>query len=246
MSGAAAGNAGITHRSLKPVPDLDNTSEAEAHMQATRSNAALTDGLHSPWRWPLVSALMLVVAACGGGGSDSTLPAPTAASTGSISGTVVGSSSGAALSGVAVKSAGRSASTAADGSYTLTEVPTGDGKVIAFELAGHAKGVLAVSVTAGATSGVNARLTRVGATQTFDAATATTIVVAGSSAQVSLPAAGFVTATGATASGMVTAEVTPINPAIDPGNMPGNYTALAAGSNAPQQIESFGALSVTL
>jgi|GEM_PF-1984839 len=215
-------------------------------MQATRSgDATPTDSSPSRGRWPFVAALMLVVAGCGGGGSYSTPPPPVTA-TGSVSGTVVVSSTGAALTGVAVTSAGRSASTAADGSYTLTEVPTGDGKVIAFELAGHAKGVLAVSVAAGATTRANARLTPVGATQSFDAATATTVAVTGSPAQVSLPAAGLVTATGATFTGTVTAEVTPINPANDPANMPGNYTAMAAGSNAPQTIESFGALNVTL
>ena len=215
-------------------------------MQATRSGGAtVTDSLRSPWRWSLVVASMLVVAACGGG-SDSTMPAPPVAATGSVSGTVVVSNSGAALAGVAVTSAGRSASTAADGTYTLTGVPTGDGEVITFELAGHAKGVLAVSVAASATTRANARLTPVGATQSFDAATATTVGVVGSPAQVSLPAAGLVTATGAAFTGMVTAEVTPINPANDPANMPGNYTAMAAGSNAPQPIESFGALNVTL
>jgi hypothetical protein len=166
--------------------------------------------------------------------------------TGSVSGTVVASRTGAALTGVAVTTAGHSVSTAADGTYTLTDVPTGDAKLVTFELAGHARGVLAVSVAANATARADARLTPVGATQTFDAATATTVVVAGSAAQVSLPAAGLVTSTGAAFTGTVTAEVTPINPANDPGNMPGSYTAMAAGSNAPQTIESFGALNVTL
>lgn len=185
-------------------------------------------------------ALMLVIAACGSG-SESPMPA-----TGTVSGTVVVSSTGAALAGVAVTSAGRSASTAADGSYTLTEVPPGDGKVVAFELAGHAKGMLIVSVAAGATARANARLTPVGATQSFDAATAATVTVAGSPAQVSLPAATLVTASGAAATGTVTVEVTPINPATNPANMPGNYTAQVAGGGTPQPIESFGALNVTL
>ncbi len=189
--------------------------------------------------------MALVVGACGGG-SDSPKQGPTVGTTGSISGTVVASRTGVALSGVTVASAGHSASTAADGSYTLTDVPTGDGKVITFELAGHARGVLAVSVAASAVARANARLTPVGATQSFDAAMATTVAVAGSAAQVSLPAAGLVTATGAAFMGTAMVEVTPINPANDAGNMPGNYTAMAAGSTAPQTIESFGALNVTL
>jgi len=215
-------------------------------MQATRSSGATpTSPLMSLLRWPLLVAAVLVVGACGGG-SDSPAQVPPAVTTGSVSGTVVVSSTGAALSGVAVTSAGRSVRSAADGSYTLTEVPTGDANVVTFELAGHAKGVLAVSVAASATSRADVRLTPVGATRSFDSATAVTVAVAGSAAQVSLPAAGLVTASGAAFTGTATVEVTPINPANDPTNMPGNYTAMAAGSNAPQTIESFGALSVTL
>ena len=212
-------------------------------MQATRPTGATpTNPSSSPWRWPLAMALMLVLAGCGGDDDGAATPA----ATGTVSGTVVASGNGAALASVTVTSAARSTSTAADGSYTLTDVPAGDGKVVAFELAGHAKGVRTVSVAEGATARANVRLTPVGATQSFDATTAVTITVPGTPAQVSLPAAGLVTAAGAAPTGAATAEVTPINPATDPNNMPGNYTAQAAGGGAPQPIESFGALNVTL
>ena len=213
-------------------------------MQATRSGCSTPANSSSAlWRWLLAMALMGVIAGCGGGGDGAATPA---APTGTVNGSVVASNTGAALAGVAVTSGTRSTSSAADGSFTLTEVPSGDGQVVAFVLAGHAKGVLTVPVAAGATARVNARLTPVGATQSFDAATAATVTVAGSPAQVRLPAAGLVTASGAAATGTVTAEVTPINPATNPANMPGNYTAQAAGSGTPQPIESFGALNVTL
>ena len=196
----------------------------------------------------LTLTLALAISGCGGG-DDSEAPAPAIppAATGSVSGTVVASRSGAALAGVAVTADGRSTSTAADGSYTLTEVPAGDAKLLAFERAGHAKSVQVVAVSAGATARASARLTPIGAAQTFDAATGATVSVAGSTARVSLPPAGLVGASGAAATGPVTAEVTPINPATDPANMPGNYTAQAAvAGGAPQPIESFGALNVTL
>ena len=198
------------------------------------------------WRWLLALALLLIVAACGGGGGDGT-PAtpPPATPTGTVSGTVVVADSGAALAGVTVSAAGRTASTAADGSYTLGDVPTGNAQVVSFDVAGHTKGLLSVSIAAGATARADARLTPVGATQRFDAAAGATVTVAGTPAQVSLPAAGLVTATGAAASGTVTAEVTPIDPASNAANMPGNYTAQAAGG-ATTAIESFGALGVTL
>ncbi|MEO5772105.1 MAG: carboxypeptidase regulatory-like domain-containing protein, partial [Burkholderiaceae bacterium] len=109
---------------------------------------------------------------------------------------MVDSASGAALGGATVTSAGRSTRSAADGSYTLTDVPAADAKVVRFDLAGHATGVLAVSVPAGGAARANARLTRVGASLTFDAAAGATIGVAGGTAQVALPAAGLVTAAG--------------------------------------------------
>ena len=213
-------------------------------MQAIRSGKATAPNCSSAlWRGVLAIALMLGIAACGGG-SDA--PAGQSVATGTVSGTVVASNTGAALAGAVVTTAGLSASTAADGSYTLSSVPVGDGRVVAFALPGHAKSVFTVTVAEGATARADARLTPVGATQTFDAASATTIAVAGTTAQVSLPAAGLVTGSGAAATGMLQAEVTAINPATNPANMPGNYTAQAAGGGAPTPIESFGALNVTL
>ena len=150
-------------------------------MQATRSARATPTGSSSMlWRGALALGLTLLIAACGGG-SDTVapvVPAPPPAA-GSVSGTVVVASNGAALAGVSVTAAGRSASTAADGSYTLTGVPPSDGVVISFALAGHAKSVLTLPVIADATARANARLTPVGATQSFDAAMAATIAVAG-------------------------------------------------------------------
>ena len=92
----------------------------------------------------LTLTLVLAISGCGG---DSEAPAPAMppAATGSVSGTVVASRSGAALAGVAVTADSRSTSTAADGSYTLTEVPAGDAKLLAFERAGHAKSVQVVA-----------------------------------------------------------------------------------------------------
>lgn len=201
------------------------------------------------WRDLAATALVLAITACGGD-SDAPPAAPPVvppAATGSVSGTVVASGTGLALAGVAITSDSRSTSSAADGSYTLTDEPVGAARVLAFERAGHAKSVLVVAVSAGITARANARLTLIGAAQSFDAAAGATVAVAGSTAQVSLPAAGLVTTTGVAATGLVTAELTPINPATDPANMPGNYTAQAAvAGGAAQPIESFGALNVTL
>ena len=224
-------------------------------MQAARSGGT-TPAQESPSLWfrlqhqlrhgPIALALALAISGCGGD-SDAPAAAPPVvppAATGSASGTVVASGTGLALAGVAVTTDSRSTSNAADGSYTLTDVPAGAAKAVAFERSGHAKSVLVVAVSAGATARANARLTPIGAAQSFNAAAGAIVTVAGSTAQVSLPATGLVTTTGVAATGAVTAELTPINPATDPANMPGNYTAQAAvAGGAAQPIESFGALS---
>ncbi len=192
--------------------------------------------------------LLLGLAACSGGDDPAPTPGaptPSIALLGTVNGMVVESATGSALAGVTVQLAARSTRTAADGSYSMRDVPAGDDKVVTFDLAGHARGVLAISVPAGGAARASARLTRVGTTFAFDAATAATIAWAGSVAQVVLPAAGLVTAAGAPASGSVKAELTAIDPAADPGNMPGNYRAQAAGGST-SQIESFGAIKVSL
>jgi hypothetical protein len=86
----------------------------------------------------------------------------------------------------------------------------------------------------------------VAATQSVPSATGGTVTVPGGAAQVTLAANGFVNkATGAAVSGPVTVQITPINPATDPANMPGNYSARGSDGSA-QTIESFGALNVEL
>jgi len=174
-------------------------------------------------------------------------PAPAdPAATGTISGIVATSTNGTPLSGVSVKVAGLSAQTAADGSYTLPSVPAGERRVVSFEAAGYAKGVFTVSLPASGAARASARLTPVGATQTFDAASAATVSVPNSAARVVLPAAGLVVnGSNTPASGAVRVEITAVDPAADPANMPGNYTAQLTGGTTGR-IESFGALKVTL
>lgn len=202
------------------------------------------------WPWCMARVLMLglslALAACGGGGGgDSSAQPPGQVDTATVSGLVVSSATGQPLQGVAVSAGSRITSTAADGRYTLTEVPKTEPSVVSFQLAGHAKGVSSLSFSSDATANADARLVPVGATQNFDAASAATLAIGGTPAQVSLPAAGLVTASGAAASGTVQAELTAIDPATDPASMPGNYTATLA-SGATGTIESFGALHVSL
>jgi hypothetical protein len=70
------------------------------------------------------------------------------------------------------------------------------------------------------------------------------VTVPNSTAQVTLPANGLVPNNGGAAAGTVNVSVTPINPAVDPRLMPGDFTGVSAGGITP--IESFGALLVDI
>lgn len=69
---------------------------------------------HKVGRWTVILALGLVTIGCGSGGMVSLPPAPASAR-----GTVVDLESGAPLSGASVRSGGRTARSAADGSFVL-------------------------------------------------------------------------------------------------------------------------------
>lgn len=181
------------------------------------------------------------VAACSDGGSDSELPPP---ATGSVAGLAVSAATGAPLAGVTVASGTASTTTAADGRYSLTGVAPG-AAVVTFTASGHARGFANATVAVGQTAAASARLTPIGTTQTYSAATGATITMPGTPAAVTLPPAGIVDGAGAAYAGTVTVELTPISPALDPGNMPGDMTT-RIGDGTVQPIESFGAMTVTL
>lgn len=189
-----------------------------------------------------VAATALLVA-CGGGGGGSDDPPP-AADTGTVTGLAVSARTGAAMPGVTVSSGGRTATTGADGRFTLTAVPAG-AAVLTFSATDHTRAFANATVAVGQTSSTTARLSPVGVRQTYSAAAGATVAMAGTAAQVTLPAGGIVTAAGTAYTGTVTVELSPIDPASDPGNMPGDMTTRLP-DNRVVPIESFGAMAVVL
>ncbi|MBX3607032.1 MAG: immunoglobulin domain-containing protein [Piscinibacter sp.] len=184
---------------------------------------------------PLV--LCLGVAACGGG--DDAPPPP---ALGSVSGTVVASSDASPVAGAQVSAGAQSATTDADGRFTLTDVAAGSRVLLKIQAADFLDGLVALPVVANQTAVASARLVRAGTDTVIDPAQASVAGAAGSSAQVALPADALVTAAGGAApAGAVTVRVTPIDPGTDPQSMPGDFT-----TSAGETLESFGALNVTL
>ncbi|MFL6659338.1 MAG: carboxypeptidase regulatory-like domain-containing protein [Massilia sp.] len=192
----------------------------------------------------LASVLLLSLSGCGGGGDNSSTEVPPVqASTGVVSGRVADAETGEAVSGVTVRIGAQSATSDANGKYSVASVPVGTNVVAQFSKTNYASNFATVEVLKARTSVANRGLSKVGVKLDVNAATGGTVVLAGSPAQVQLPAGGIVNvATGAAFTGTMSVEMTPINPARNPASMPGNYRA--QGETAP--IESMGALQVEM
>lgn len=193
----------------------------------------------------LATSFAVVLTSCGGGGGGggSTPAAPTP-STGSVSGVAVNSTNGAAVAGVTVTAGTLNTTTDAQGNYTLSAVPNGTA-IVTFTSNNHALQARQVTVSGGVTSSLNVQMVPVTATVPFDPATGGALSVPGSTAQVTLAAGSLRTPSGALpAAGPATSRLTPINPALNPELMPGNYSVAQAGGGTAQ-FESFGAFDMT-
>ena len=188
----------------------------------------------------LAGAFLFALSGCGSG-SDNDRDTRKPDNAGTIVGRVVDAQTGEAIAGVEVSIGNVKTTSDASGKYSLLNAPTGT-VVAQFAKPTYASNFATVDVIASATSTADRRLAKVAVRQDVSAATGGTVVLTGSSAQVDLPAAGFVNAAGAAVTGTVSVEMTPIDPGVNPLNMPGNYRA--QGEATP--IESFGALQVEL
>lgn len=193
--------------------------------------------------WPAAASLTLaaLLSACGGG-NDSTAPqvsTPVAFAT--VSG-IVRDASGAVTPGVHVTFGTQTADTDASGKYSLNVPSTSTETVLSFAKTGYAAQMRkAQPVSAVTLQAVDATLTPIDASNSFNPAAAATFSVPGSSAQVTLAAGSLVRSSGGAPTGPATAELTVIDASKDSSVMPGNYL-----TGASAMIESNGALQVNL
>lgn len=192
--------------------------------------------------------LLLAIAACGDGASTPAprAPSPAEVQTGTVSGRVVSAGTGLGIAGATVSVGSATATTVADGSYTLT-ADAGERVVLHVEAPSFAENFRITRIDAGQTSQLGgAQLLPIGTTQTITVATGATVAVPNSTAQVIIPANALVPRTGGVAAAAVNVSVTPINPSIDVNYMPGDFTTVPAGGGTPIQIETFGAQYVDI
>ncbi len=227
---------------------------------ATASSVGVTATAALPTGITLSGAGMLQVGATATGGSyavgyricQTVAPSNCATATATVTVPVVGTVSGRAVdaatalgvAGVTVRVGGLSATTDASGAFSISGVAAAERLTVLFESTTHAETARIASLAAGSTADVQARLLRVGTTASVDVATGGTVSVAGTPAQVVLPAAGVQRADGSVPTGAMQVRVTPINPASDSSLMPGDFSTVVSGTSRP--IESFGAMNVTL
>jgi Carboxypeptidase regulatory-like domain len=189
---------------------------------------------------PFSAVLVALLTACGGGGSGGSDPNPNPNppvnnTTGAVQGRVLDASSGSGIAGAVVKAGTATFTTDAQGRYTLSSIAPGQRVTVQSTANNYAEGLSVTEVSTGQTSTVVTKLLPLGTAAVINNATGGVVNVPGSSAQVTLPAGAF------GASGTVSVQVTPVNPALDSSVMPGDFTT-AGGSQA---IESFGALIVS-
>ncbi len=160
-----------------------------------------------------------------------------------VSGRVISAVSGVAIAGATVSASGVSVTSGVDGSYNLTPLAATDRVLVTISAANFATAIKVVAVIANRSTPLTAQLLPIGVTQALTVATGGTVSVAGSTAQVVIPAACLVRTDGGTAASDVSIAVTAIPPAADVNLMSGEYMADASGTFSP--IESFGAMLIS-
>jgi hypothetical protein len=187
-------------------------------------------------------AIASLLSACGGGSDNPTPTPPPPAANATVSGIVRGAD-GAAMAGVHVALGSNTVDTDANGQYQLVVPNTTTDTVLRFSKADYATQLRrAESLATRSVQAVNATLSHVSVRTSFDPASAATLTISGSSAQVTLAANALVRSSGGAPTGQAMAELTVIDASEVTGVMPGNYQTGTATS--PQPIESNGALQV--
>lgn len=188
-------------------------------------------------------AIALLLSACGGGSDPApSAPTPTQTVNATVSGTVR-NAAGDAMAGVHVSLGSHAVDTDASGRYEFVLPNTTSDTVVRFTKTGFAAHVRrAEPLSTRSLQAVDATLSPVTYSTSFAPASAATLAVPSSPAQVTLAAHSLVRTDGSPATGPATVEMTIIDASVVTGIMPGNFETGTAA--APQAIESNGALQV--
>lgn len=176
-----------------------------------------------------------MLSSCGGGGTTSVFTLPQTLP-GTITGSVLDANTGAPIPSVSVQSGSALATSSSDGKFTLREITPASRVVVKLSAANYAEHIVVTQVAANSTTNVSTQMVPLGATASIGVTPGGTVPVPSSSGQVVIPG-GAVSGTGS-----VLVSVTPINTSLNPGLLPGDYSA----GGGTQPLETFGAITVTV
>lgn len=163
---------------------------------------------------------------------------PPATTTGTLSGRVLNTATGAVLSGATVVAGGLSTTTDGNGDFSLANVPAADRTTVQVSAAGFETSHRIASVIANEVNMLSVLVVPIGATATVMPAAGGEVGIAGSPAMVRFPAGAI------NSSDPVEVTISDIDPASAPDNMPGDFTTMTGGAEG--LIESMGAISVNV
>lgn len=174
--------------------------------------------------------------------SDNSTISASTAPPGVASGVVTNFDTGAGVPGVGAVSGTATATSGSDGTYILSNLPTGSSTfLVDFSLLGFGAQTRVANPALGT---VNALMTPA-TTVTISSSTGGTVSVAGSTATVTLPADGFVlNGTTTAASGNISVQAAAYHPGTALDSVPGNFMTTVSGQD--QSLEMFGAIDVQL
>lgn len=236
---------------MKTIYEVLGSCTHVATVQITGEKNHNRKGHHKAARYAIMATIAFLVACGGGGGSSNstetaasttTALSPTAPRT--LSGRILSASTGSGVANAQVTVQGISATSDANGNYTIDNLVIDERVLLTVSANGFASTTKVAFRGTTQILTVNASLLPVGVSQQIDPATGGAVSASDSEARVALPANGLVRTDGNPISGNVTVEMTPISVAVNSSWMSGDYTAMASGQVSI--IESFGAVTVTL
>lgn len=162
-----------------------------------------------------------------------------------VAGRIADVATGAGIEGVTARVGSTSATTNANGQYTLAGFPSAPSVVVSYDVEGFVPQSRVVDSVTMANAPMNLPMVQIALEQQFPAADPVVITVPNSTAQVTIAGNTLRTSGGSAPGGQVTGQVTPLLAASNLDVLPGNYIGVSGGSTG-QLLESYGALDVRL
>jgi hypothetical protein len=190
------------------------------------------------WHTPL--ALAAFLAACGGGGKKTTTPPITTspAPPNSVNGIVADIGTGARLANVTVSGGGKTVNTAADGTFTLANLPAGPVN-LTVSRNGYAPGYATAQSSNSAADALIVNIKNNGTAQSYDPTTSQSFSQVTEAGPYRLTLSANSLDTSVTTDTMLSVNITPLDPTKEVNALPGNLVSGGAQVLLPVTFAEF-------